>query len=396
MADTMSDFAEMEKGNKPADKPRNQDGKFVSKPEGKEPDVEPGAEKPSSEATVAEKTPETSQPVRPEKAKPLREAHDALKKRVNSEYLPKIQQLEAKVKELEAKPGGDTKPLEEKLAAIQKRNEELEKHMAFVDYTQTADFKKIQDDYTAAWGSALGTFKQLSILDENTGDRRPATEEDLLTLANMPLAEMDERANELFGHSAARVITHIEKLKELSVKQHEALEGAKKNAADWKKNGEANNRKAIEARVNLWNEINKSMAEKYPKAFKAEEGNAEDSDAHRKGFALADLKYLGEKSLTPEQVEALPPSFRDTVKSGKSLTPAQHVQLDALIRVKAANHDRHVSNLKKANARIAELEKSLAEYEGSEPKATTGKSATSVGGETPEQQIEREIREMDK
>lgn len=334
--------------------------------------------------------------MRPEKAKPLREAHEALKKRVNSEYLPKIQQLEAKLKELEAKPGGDTKPLEEKLAAIQKRNEELEKHMAFVDYTQTGDFKKIQEDYTAAWGNALGTFKQLTILDADTGDRRPATEEDLLTLANMPLAQMDEKANELFGHSAARVIQHIEKLKELSTKQHDALESAKKNAADWKKNGEASQRKAAEARVNLWNEINKSMSERFPKAFKAEEGNAEDAAAYQKGFALADLRYLGEKSLTPEQVEALPTSFKDTVKSGKALTPAQHVQLDALIRVKAANHDRQVANLKKANARISELEKSLAEYEGSEPKATTGKSESGSTAETAEEQVERELRELDK
>lgn len=65
MAETMSDFEEMAKGNQPtSDKARDDKGKFVPKPEtkpgGKQSEtVEPGSEKPSE--TPGETTPpETS------------------------------------------------------------------------------------------------------------------------------------------------------------------------------------------------------------------------------------------------------------------------------------------------------------------------------------------------
>lgn len=386
----MADFEAMEKGEKPA-APAKPTAKKKS-----EKDAEPAAGDPAVKPPEKEPEIETPPEVKPVRAKELREAHDNLKKRVNSEYLPKIQQLEAKLKELEGKPGEEAKPLQDKISVLEKRNAELEQHMAFVDYTQTGEFKKIEKEYSDAWDRAVGTFKQLSIEDPDSGERRPATEEDLLSLANLSLDQMDQRANELFGHSAARVITHIEKLKELSQRQHDATEAAKKNASEWRKNNQELALKSNQSRLALWGEINKSLEEKFPKAYKPEEGNAEDLAAHTKGFALANLKYLGEKSLTPEQVETLPAGFKETVKSGKQLTPAQHVQLDAMIRLRAANHDRRVADLKKANARIEELEQALAEYEDSEPKAKTPKSGPAETGKSPEEQVAEEIAALDK
>ena len=106
-----------------------------------------------------------------------------------------------------------------------------------------------------------------------------------------------------------------------------------------------------------WQEINKNLEERLPKAFKPDEGDDTDRDAHTKGFALADLLFLGEPGLTPEQIEALPATFRDTIKAKQPLTEQQLVTLHALARIKVANQARLMVKFKKAQDRISELER---------------------------------------
>ena len=86
-----------------------------------------------------DKAPEA--PIKPVKAAELRVAYDNLKKEKREVLEPKIQSLESKIKELESRQPEDTKPIIEKMSAIEKRNAELEQHIAFVDYQKSNEFR---------------------------------------------------------------------------------------------------------------------------------------------------------------------------------------------------------------------------------------------------------------
>jgi len=143
--------------------------------------------------------------------------------------------------------------------------------------------------------------------------------------------------------------------------------------------------------------VNKVLEEKLPKAFKANEDDADDVASHLKGFAMADLLFKGNGSLTPEQIENLPPDLRDTVRANQPLSDVQRVRLHAIARLKMANHDRKVVALNKATARIAELEKTIADYEKSEPAAgKAGSGGSKVGDKPWDEEVADELKALDK
>jgi hypothetical protein len=212
----------------------------------------------------------------------------------------------------------------------------------------------------------------------------------------LPLSELDESAQRMFGASAPRAIQYIEKLRELAESKQTAIEEAKTKAAEWKTQRGLEFKNLQTTRADAWKEINAGLKEKFPKAFTPNEGDAEDAASHTKGFALADLLFLGNTGLTPEQVEALPSGFKDTVKAGKPLSEVQKVQLHALARLKMANHDRLVAARKRDQARIAELEKTLGEYEKSGPDAARAGAPHKAGDKPWDEQVADELRAMDK
>ena len=410
MGDIEADFADMDAGKIPA--PRDDKGKFKPgdkpKPAAKppEPPVEP-PEKPAGEVELPEKGTDTPpEPVKPVKAADLRTAYDGLKKRVKEEYEPQLQSLKAKVQELESSKVEETGPVLEKIKTLEQENTGLKKKLALADYTEDEDYKSASDKYSNAWVKTLDAFVRLKIrepagVDPDTGEpkftQRLATESDLLKLSNMDESELDEARMAMFGASADRALRHIETLQELALAKHDALESAKKNVGSKAEERKVQAQQTAHRLGAVWRDSNKLLEEKFPKAFHVEQGDADDSAAHAKGFALADLKFLGVEGLKPEQIEALPASFRDTVKSGKPLSVDQRVQLDALARLKMANHDRQVARVKKAHARIAELEKSLADYEKSGPPAGhAGDGEGAVTGKDWMQQAEDELRALDK
>lgn len=411
MSDAIGDFEAMDAG-KPL--PRDEKGKFVKpteKPPAKPPEkpaerqIEKPPEKPAAEKP-AEETPEKPAEVKPVKAAELRNAYEGLKKKVKEELEPEVQRLRAKVQEYEAKPPEDTAPILQKMKALEERNAALEKRIEFVDYQQSAEFStKYDQPYREAWDRAVAEFRELTVREQDGQDEmgepkfktRGADETDLLRLGNMKLADMDATATQMFGASAPRAIRHIEDLKRLSASKNKALAEAQTRASEWRSQQQLQSKSRNETLAKTWAEVNKSLGEKFPKAFNPDEGDSEDKAAHTKGFALADLMFVGEAGLTPEQVESLPAAFRDAVKSKKPLTDEQRVQLHAIARLKMANHDRKVAALKKANLRIAELEKALAEYEASEPKADKAGAGAPAGGTKDWlETVEDELKALDR
>lgn len=408
MADIIGDLGAMDEGKPAPSIPRDDKGKFVKstdKPKPAEKPVETPVDKPTE--APADKPVETPQAeVKPVKAAELRTAYEGLKKRVREELEPEVQKLRAKVKEFETQSPEAASPLLDKIKALEGRNSQLEQHMAYVDYTQSRDFlTKYQEPYRQAWQDAVTEFRELTVREQTGEDEmgepvfktRPADENDLLRLANMKLSEMDEAATKMFGASAARAINHIQNVKKLSGAQARAVEEARTKAKEFQTQRAAEFQQRAKQLADTWQDINKSLQEKFPKAFAPEEGNAEDKTSHTKGFALADLLFLGPEALTPEQLDALPKGFQDTLRAKKPLSETQRVQLHALARLKMANHDRQIVRLKAAQLRIKELEKELAEYEQSSPSAERAASGERAGRPlSPEEQIEQELRALDK
>ena len=172
---------------------------------------------------------------------------------------------------------------------------------------------------------------------------------------------------------------------------------ADQKAVAARKEEQAGGEARMKTLASAWSEVNQSLQEKFPKAFQPEANDPEDAAAHTKGFALGDLLFIGESGLRPDQIEALPAVFKDTLKAGQRLSDVQRVQLHALARLKIANHDRQVARAKKLTARVAQLEKDLAAYEKSEPGGRPGARDTKPGdGKDWEQTAAEELAALDR
>lgn len=325
-------------------------------------------------------------PVRPMKTADLRTNYEALKKEKAEVLQPRIQQLEAKVKEFEGRNGEAEKAATEKLTAIEKRNAELEAHIQFVDYQKSSEFKtKYAAPFNDAYNRAVADFHQLTanipdgedeITHEPKFKQRPATAEDLLYLANLPLSEMDAQAEAMFGRSAARVIRHVERVRELSDAQNRAIEEAQHKAGDWVKGQAARREQSVKRNHELWSQFNKEIAQRFPKVFGPDDADPDGNALLQKGFAQADRLFAPDKNAPPQ-------------------SPEERVQFHALLRHKIANHDRLVRRLKLVNAELEEAKKSLKDYEASAPPAGRAGTARAV---TPGfmQEAEAEIEKLDK
>lgn len=403
MSDIIGDLEQMDAAPPPDQKPPAAQAppKPADKPTG---EVNPPAKKPDEEPQP--KPPEEPEPGKPVKASELRPAYDKLKKRVQTELEPELNKLRARVQELEQQPPEEGGPVQERVKALEARNAQLEQHMAFLDYTQSGEFiKNYQEPYRAAWNEAVAEFRELKVKvqegEDEVGDPiikiRPADENDLLRLANMELSDMDAAAQEMFGASASRAISHIQNIRRLSRAQQKAVQDAKVKSAERLKEKSSAFQDQAKKLGEAWGTVNKALEERFPKAYKVEENDPEDKVGFTKGFALADLLFLGEQSLSPEAIEALPASFKETIKAKKPLTEMQKVQLHALARLKMANHDRKTIALKKAAARIKELEEALAAYEKSEPGGrAAAPRAGGAGGKGWEEEVAEELQALDK
>jgi predicted nucleic acid-binding Zn-ribbon protein len=385
MADVESELLEMTRDPQPekeaderpkGERVRGADGKFTSEPEPPKETEKPGTEPVSGKET----TEKVEDKPKPGTFAALRKAHEELQKKRDTEWHPKIQKLESQVKSYEQKirdletNSPALQPMQDKLSAIEKENNALKEEIRYVNYKKHPEFvDKYEKPYNEAWSKAVSEVTQLSMEMED-GTVRKATASDFLALANAPLDQLDDLAAKWFPKSSARVIRHVEKVRDLADQQEKALDDAKKNAGTRESEmvKQAQQRDATITQV--YKQTNDELVKKYPKWFAPEEGDAEGNTALEKGYEYADSVFGGNGTLAPEQ-------------KAKRL---------AVIRAKAASYDRLARRLKARETRIAELENSLAEYEKSEP--TTQETAVpgTVAAGNFFETIEQEIRALAK
>ena len=287
----------------------------------------------------------------------------------------KAADLEKQLAEFKASSDKPNSELLTKLESLQKRNQELEKEMEFVNYEKTPDFKaKYDAPYQKAWQDAISELGELTITDPASGNTRPVQAQDILDLVNLPLAKAREVASTLYGDFADDVMAHRKEIKRLFAERSSAIENARKAGAerDTAKTELAQKQKAETDTLikSTWEKANQEAVtdQKFGRFFSPVEGDQEGNARLARGYQLVDAalaKNPFDPSLTPEQ---------------RSSVVRQH----AAIRNRAAAFGRLVSMLGKSESRIAELEKELSGFKASTPKtesASAGSTSTQPPGE---------------
>jgi hypothetical protein len=283
----------------------------------------------------------------------------------------KLEAEVADLKKIVANP--ETRKQEfERLAAIEKRNQELEETIKFVDYSKSKEFKeKFQEPYEKAWSRAMSELKELTVADPNTGDERAMSPSDLLDLVNLPLLKAREKAEELYGAAANEVMAYRKEIRGLYEQQNQALEqarkaGVEKSTQDQEKLTERMT--AIQSEVNKhWEEANKSFLENETTGefFKQVEGNEEVNTRLEKGYKFVD-ETMSMNPMNP------------------NLTPEQRleaVRRHSALRHRAASFGRMRLEVESLRKTSAEMKAKLAQFEKSVP--NFGGDSKSAAAESP-------------
>ena len=246
----------------------------------------------------------------------------------------------------------------EKYASIEKRAQELEEHIKFVDYRKSQEFTdKYQKPYDQAWDRAMGELKELTNTDDQTGVERPMAPADLLELVNLPLLKARELADERYGAAANEVMAYRKEIRGLYEQQSTALENAKKSSVEKASTETATRESQIRSiqqeTKQEWESYNQAIQadEKTGQYFKPAEGNEEINQRLASGYKFVD-ETMAMNPMNPK------------------LTPEQRkeaIHRHASLRARAAAFGRMRHELETSRKELAEVRKKLAGFESSTP-----------------------------
>ena len=259
------------------------------------------------------------------------------------------------------------------LESVKKRNEELERHMRYIDFKNSDDYKtNYEKPYVSQWKQSMQALHGLTVMDEEGGARN-LEPNDLLQVVNEPSSILARRkAVELFGDEyASDVMTERDKIVTLHNKRMEAEESAKKEGTERftqmtksqqetydKLNGEVNDTYQRAVLSIKSNPANKEF-------FEPIEGDEKANETLTKGYELVDQAF---------KMNPMDPTL--TAEQRKSIT-----KLHAAIRHRAAGFGRAKYLLVKERQRANALAEKLAKYESTVP--NRGPSVTTPGTVTP-------------
>lgn len=318
----------------------------------------PSGEKPAGETPPADgaKTPAGDKKVSPW--------------RLVDQYKEKTKALETEVAELR-KGKVEPKQLQDlttRAEAAEKRMKELENEIAFYDYSKSSEFtEKYQKPYEQAWTKAMSELKELTIADA-AGNERPITADDLLSIVNMPLKQARSFADEAFGPFADDVMNHRASIRSMLEQRQSALDNAHKNgAAELRKRMEQQQQARTQVLKEIgetWTAVNSDIAAdpKVGAYFKPVEGDEDGNGRLERGFKFVDEAF----SLNPEDPKLTPEQRKEVIKK------------HAAVRNRAAAFGRLRHQNETLLSRIAEMEKKLKAYEGSEPPTAGRETAPSA------------------
>lgn len=276
------------------------------------------------------------------------------------EYKSRATKAESEL--LEARKSGfnpdERKAVDQRIADLQKANDALEKEIRYVNYAKSAEFKtKYQDPYEKAWERAANEVAEIRISDPQSGEQRAATTQDLYQVVVSPLNEARDLADSLFGKFADDVMQYRKEIRSLNEAQKAALKTAHDESINRDK--EFNDKK--QAFINqtageikkYWDAANHEFGERQDLAFVFKPADTDEEHKGRlaKGFQLVDKAFAvnsADPKLTAEQ-------------------RAEAVRMHAAVRMRAAGFGPLLALKRAGDAKIAALEKELAEYKKTVP-----------------------------
>jgi hypothetical protein len=379
--------------------PKPEEGKTDEPPAPEDDDViNPGDEAPQVDPNAPKPTAEPqAEPERPLKAPELRKAYNEAQRVIKEEYQPKIATLEAKVKELESAGPKDTEETQQRFKQLQARAEMLENFVRLKHYEQSQEYlDKYQKPYEEAWDKCIRDISQLEVeVSDGKGGyiTRRATDADISQLAQLPLGELFKQSNAMFGDAANLVQEHVREINRTWQAQTKALEEAKKRSMEVAQNSDKQHLEETRLRERLWVDHNTDLATKHAGYFAPIQGDEVGNKLLKAGLAFADLLFES-RNLTPEKVALLPKRYQEELKAKGKLSPELTVRAHAIIRNKAANHDRLARQLRAARAELAAAQQTIKEYEGSEPPLGGDEPGRDTGGGHWSDDPNREIEEL--
>ena len=257
------------------------------------------------------------------------------------------------------------------LEQVKKRNEELEKHIQFVDYQQSKEFKeKYEEPYKNQWKTSMTELK--GVMAETEVGERDLTAQDLLDLVNMPKTKARQVANDMFGDFANDVMNERDKIRAAYDAQNKALEEAKTNGVTKAQQAQQQNREAYQ-------KLNTEVSEIYSKAVDTisrdtktnqfitpKEGDAKHNELLTRGLEMVDEAFKinpMDPSLTPKQRESAVKKHAAVRFRSAGYGPLKHAYAQLESKYKAVA------------ARLAEYEGTVPNRGGSETQSTTTPSA---------------------
>lgn len=259
---------------------------------------------------------------------------------------------------------------------------ELESELKFSNYERSEEFKtQYYEPFVNAYGAGRSKVASLNILDPETGTQRKGTPEDFDFI--MQIGDDDaaaEKAQEMFGAKAPIVMYHRERVSELNDAKVKASEKYRKEGNERETQREESMRKGREEVAQTFNKAVLEGIEKYPKLFKAIEGDEKGSKILEEGFLNADIAF-GTQSKDADG---------NPIRMDAKTRAAKH----AAIRNMAGAFPYVVHLMKQAQAKAKELETKLAEFDKSQPGQGSGGRGKGAPNLTPMQQAEKGIEAL--
>lgn len=263
-----------------------------------------------------------------------------------------------KVKDLETQlsasrnpqPDPEKEGLTSRLTEIQRRNEDLERRLKQVAYTESPEYKeKYQAPFVEALDEAYSFVKEFSVAQED-GTERTATERDFDRLLAMPHGEAMKQAKAMFGDAASEILARRSKLGEMQRAARKAVDKYKADGEQVEKQRMAEQAQSIESRRKIWEEANREIPKKYAKHFAEIPGDEEGNALLRQGFEIADKV------------------------NDQTIPERDRIFLAAVLRHRAAAFGRAANVAARLAKENAELKQIISDYENSAPETKAKES----------------------
>ncbi len=258
----------------------------------------------------------------------------------------------------------------ERLTSAEKRAQELEQEIRYVNYSKSQEFQeKYQKPYEEAWTRAMTEMSELEVVDPESGAGRKVSPSDLLELVNAPLIKAKQAAVEKFGDFADEVMAHRKEVRRLFQEQSDALKRVRAEGSEREKTIQSQTQTILTElqtfAKSAWEKAQEaSLADPENGAFfKPVEGDEERNNLLQKGYEFVDTSTQ-ENPMDPR----LTPDQRATI-----------VKKHVAVRNRAAAYGVIKHEFKKLAAKHAAAMKKLQQYESSTP-TTQGGARTQAQG----------------